>query len=99
MTGKFVGRRRVVAIWRQCTRPECPVSRTLKSLKAEVMSLAPAERARLLDQLIDSIDRDAETEGAWDKVALQREGEIESGSVTGLPLEDVVARSEARFPG
>lgn len=75
------------------------MSRTLKSLKAEVMRLAPAERARLLDQLIDSIDRDAETEGAWDKVALQRKGEIESGSVTGLPLEDVVARLEARFPG
>ncbi len=75
------------------------MSRTLESLKAEVMSLAPAERARLLDQLIESLDRDVETEGAWDKVALQREGEIESGSVTGVPLEDVVARLEARFPG
>ena len=75
------------------------MSRTLESLRAEVMSLAPAERARLLDQLIDSLDRDADAEGAWDKVALQREGEIESGSVTGLPLEDVVARLEARFPG
>jgi len=75
------------------------MSRTLESLRAEVMSLAPAERARLLDQLIDSLDRDAETEGAWDKVALQREGKIEGGSVTGLPLEDVVARVEARFPG
>ena len=74
------------------------MSRTLESLKAEVMSLAPAERARLLDQLIESLDRDVETEGAWDKVALQREGEIESGSVTGVPLEDVVARLEARFP-
>jgi len=75
------------------------MSRTLESLRAEVMSLAPAERARLLDQFIDSLDRDAEAEGAWGKVALQREGEIESGSVTGLPLEDVVARLEARFPG
>ena len=71
------------------------MSHTSESVKAEVMCLTPAERARLLDQLIDSIDRDAETEGAWDKVALQREGEIESGSVTGLPLEDVVARLEA----
>ena len=71
------------------------MSRTLESLRAEVMSLAPAERARLLDQFIDSLDRDAEAEGAWGKVALQREGEIESGSVTGLPLEDVVARLEA----
>ena len=63
------------------------------------MSLAPAERARLLDQLIASLDRDAETEAAWDEVALKREGEIESGSVKGVPLEEVVTRLEARFPG
>ena len=75
------------------------MSRTLESLKAEVMSLAPAERARLLDQLIASLDRDAETEAAWDEVALKREGEIESGSVKSVPLEDVVSRLEARFPG
>ena len=75
------------------------MSRTLESLKAEVMSLAPAERARLLDQLIASLDRDAETEAAWDEVALKREGEIESGSVKGVPLEEVVTRLEARFPG
>ena len=75
------------------------MSRTLESLKAEVMSLAPAERARLLDQLIASLDQDAETEAAWDEVALKREGEIESGSVNGVPLEEVVTRLEARFPG
>ena len=75
------------------------MSRTLESLKAEVMSLAPAERARLLDQLIASLDRDAETEAAWDELALKRGGEIEGGSVKGAPIEDVVARLEARFPG
>jgi len=104
-TGKFVGWRRVVAIWRQCllnttgVSPESPLSHTAESVKAEVMRLAPAVRARQLGPLIDSLDRDEEIEGAWGKVALQREGEIESGSVTGLPLEDVVARLEARFPG
>jgi hypothetical protein len=94
-----------VAIWRQCllnttgVSPESPLSHTAESVKAEVMRLAPAVRARQLGPLIDSLDRDEEIEGAWGKVALQREGEIESGSVTGLPLEDVVARLEARFPG
>jgi hypothetical protein len=77
---------------------ESTMSRTLASLKAEVISLAPAERARLLDQLIASLDRDAETEAAWDEVALKRECEIETGSVKGVPLEDVEARLEARFP-
>ena len=73
--------------------------RTIESLKAEVMSLAPADRARLLDQLIVSLDRDVDTEEAWDELALKRENEIESGSIQGVPLEDVVARLEARFPG
>ena len=73
--------------------------RTIESLKAEVMSLAPADRARLLDQLIVSLDRDADTEEAWDELALKRENEIESGLIQGVPLEDVVARLEARFPG
>ena len=73
--------------------------RTIESLKAEVMSLAPADRARLLDQLIVSLDRDVDTEEAWDELALKRENEIESGLIQGVPLEDVVARLEARFPG
>ncbi len=75
------------------------MSRTLDSLKAEVLNLAPADRARLLDQLIASLDRDADTEAAWDELALKRENDIESGSIQGVPLEDVVARLEARFPG
>ena len=75
------------------------MSRTLESLKAEVMSLAPTDRARLLDQLIASLDRDADTEVAWDELALKRETEMVSGSIQGVPLKDVVARLEARFPG
>lgn len=49
-TGKFVGWRRVVAIWRQCllnttgVSPESPLSHTAESVKAEVMRLAPAAR-------------------------------------------------------
>ena len=73
--------------------------RTLESLKAEVMSLAPAERAHLLDQLIASLDRDMDTEVAWDEVAIQREEELKSGLIQGVRVEDIVARLEARFPG
>ena len=73
--------------------------RTLESLKAEVMSLAPAERAHLLDQLIASLDRDMDTEAAWDEVAIKREEELKSGLIQGVRVEDMVARLEARFPG
>ena len=81
------------------TRLEPSMPRTLESLKEEVMSLAPADRARLLDQLIASLDRDANTEVAWDELALQRETEMLSRPIQGVPLKDVVARLEARFPG
>jgi len=70
---------------------------TLESLQAEVMSLTPSDRARLLDRLIASLDRDADNEAAWNELALKRESEMEHGSIQGVPLEDVVARLETRF--
>ena len=73
--------------------------RTLESLQAEVLKLSPLERAQLLDCLIASLDKDAEIEAEWDNLALKRESEMASGSVQGVPLEDVVSRLESRFAG
>jgi hypothetical protein len=71
----------------------------LDVLQAEVLRLAPADRARLLDRLLASLDVDADVEAAWDRLADQREQEIGSGAVEAVPLEVAVARLEARFPG
>ena len=73
--------------------------RTLESIQAEVLNLPQADRARLLERLIASLDRDAEIETAWDELAIKRETELESGAIDAVPLEEVVARLEARFPG
>jgi len=72
---------------------------TLETLQAEVLRLSPADRARLLDRLIASLDVDAGAEAAWDKLADEREQELAVGVVTAVPLEVVIARLEARFPG
>jgi hypothetical protein len=72
---------------------------TLETLQAEVLRLAPKDRAKLLDQLIASLDADTEAEAAWDALADQREGEIASGAVQSVPLDLAIARLEARFPG
>lgn len=72
---------------------------TLEALQAEVLRLSPADRARLLDRLIASLDADADVEAAWDQVADAREKELEAGSVRAVPVERVVATLEARFPG
>ena len=75
------------------------MSTTLEALQAEVLRLSPNDRARLLDRLIASIDVDTEAEAAWDALADQREGEIDTGAVQPVPIEVAIARLEARFPG
>jgi putative addiction module component (TIGR02574 family) len=80
--------------------PEEPLMpTTLEALQAEVLRLSPKDRARLLDRLIASLDVDSEAEAGWDALAEQREQEIDSGAVQPVPLELVMARLEARFPG
>jgi hypothetical protein len=75
------------------------MSITLEALQAEVLRLSPADRARLLDRLIASLDVDSGAEAAWDAVADKREQELEAGAVPAVPLDVAIARLEARFPG
>ena len=72
---------------------------TLETIQAEVMRLSPADRAKLLDSLIASLDIDAGAEAAWDELADRREHGLETGAAQAIPREVAVARLEARFPG
>ncbi|MFZ2987902.1 addiction module protein [Ideonella sp.] len=74
------------------------MSTALETLQAEVLRLPLADRARLLDRLIASLDMDASTDAAWDALAEQRDQSLSSGAVTAVPLDEAVARLEARFP-
>lgn len=71
----------------------------LETLQAEVLRLPPADRAKLLDRLIASLDVDAAAEAAWDALADQREQELSSGAASAVPLDVAIARLEARFSG
>ncbi len=75
------------------------MSTTLEILQAEVLRLPPADRAKLLERLIASLDVDARVEAAWDQLADQREKELAEGTATDVPFEVAIARLEARFPG
>jgi hypothetical protein len=75
------------------------MSTTLETLQAEVLRLSPADRAKLLDRLIASLDVDASVEVAWDQLADQRENDLAAGTATEVPFEVAIARLEARFPG
>lgn len=72
---------------------------TVETLEAEALKLAPADKSRLLERLIASLDEDPETEAAWDAVADAREDALRSGSVNPIFLGESLARLEARFPG
>jgi putative addiction module component (TIGR02574 family) len=81
------------------TIPGAAMSTTLDSLQAEVLRLPPADRSRLLERLIASLDMDVDAEAAWDVEADRREAELGSGVLEPVPLEAAIARLEARFPG
>ena len=72
---------------------------TLETLQAEVLRLSPADRAKLLDRLIVSLDVDPDAETAWDELADRREQELQTGAAKAISVEVAVARLEARFPG
>lgn len=70
---------------------------TLDTLQAEVLKLPAADRVRLLDVLLDSIDEDDEVERDWERVADERDAELESG--TALPVDgpSVLARLRTKY--
>jgi len=61
-------------------------------LEIEVLKLPAAERSRLLDRLLASLDPDPEWETAWAQEADRREADIASGKSAWLPGEEVLAR-------
>lgn len=70
---------------------------TLETLEAEVLQLSAAERARLVEKLIASLDMDPAVEEAWAAEVERRHAEIESGAVSLLPGPEALARLKADF--
>ncbi|KQP36173.1 addiction module protein [Pseudorhodoferax sp. Leaf274] len=52
----------------------------LESLETELLRLPTAERARLLDRVVASLDADADRDRAWDAIAASRDAEISDGT-------------------
>ena len=69
--------------------PKGAVATTREQLEAEARRLPREERARLAETLISSLDEEAEIERAWSEEIRRRLGELESGSVSTVPAEEV----------
>ncbi len=70
---------------------------TLETIEAEVLRLPAAERSRLLDRLIASLDADLAIDQAWDAEAARRDAEIESGVSVPVDGKEVLAKLRAQI--
>lgn len=61
-------------------------SDTVETLEAAALRLTPAERARLVDRLIATLDADPEVEEAWAAEVERRQSEIENGTFLCCPV-------------
>ncbi len=73
------------------------MSLTIESLEAEALQLSAAERARLIERLIASLDADPEVEEAWAAEVERRHAEIENKTVLLLPGVETLAKLRAEF--
>ena len=70
----------------------------IEILEAEVLQLPKAERIRLLDRVVASLDADAARDAAWDALAARRDAEVEHDPSALLKLDDVLAALRAEAP-
>ena len=55
------------------------MSMPVEALEAEFLRLSTADRVRLLDRVIASLDEDKMRDQAWDRLAAQRQAEMVAG--------------------
>lgn len=73
------------------------MSIALETLQTEVLRLPPADRSRLLDRLIESLDGERTLDELWDQEAARRDAQIEDGSSIPVDGKEVVARLQAEI--
>lgn len=65
------------------------MSSTADHLESAALQLPRAERARLAERLIASLDEEAQVERAWAEEIRQRVEDLRSGKVKPIPGEEV----------
>jgi len=67
----------------------------LEALESQVLRLPTAERIRLLDRVVASLDADAARDAAWDAVAASRESQAAQNPALLGPLDEALERLRA----
>jgi Putative addiction module component len=66
-------------------------------LEAELLQLPKADRLRVLDRVVASLDADEARDAAWDQLAARREADAEQNPSLLLPLDGVLAGLRAEL--
>jgi hypothetical protein len=64
-------------------------------LAQQVLQLPASDRARLLDQVINSLDADRERDARWNRVAATRDAEADADPSVLVSGPEVIARLRA----
>lgn len=74
------------------------VDRNAAALADQLLTLPSADRARLAELLLASLEeRDTDAESLWDAELARRSTELTTGRVAGVPAADVFAEVEMRL--
>ena len=67
----------------------------IEELSARAKTLPPEDRARLAEELLESLEQepDSEIEVAWDREIERRVAEVEAGTAKLIPAEEVHAEA------
>ena len=71
------------------------MSVTVEVLAQQVLQLPPADRARLLDQVINSLDADRERDARWNALAEKRNLEADADLSLVVSGPEAIARIRA----
>ncbi|KAI5915422.1 addiction module protein [Thauera sp. 2A1] len=72
---------------------------TLERIAAEAMNLPAADRWRLVERLMSSLESDDEIARAWAEEVERRIDAFERGDTSATPVDDVIAAGRARIGG
>jgi putative addiction module component (TIGR02574 family) len=70
---------------------------SVEALEAEALGLSPADRARLVEKLISSLEIDPSVEEEWAAEVERRHAELESGAVSPVPGPEALAKLKSEF--
>jgi putative addiction module component (TIGR02574 family) len=68
---------------------------SFKTVESAALNLSVAERAKLAEHLIASLDEDSEIEEVWAAEVDRRIAEVEAGTVQMIPAAEAIASARA----